>query len=133
MHAAMQAISFLSTLFVFVIGVGVLALLAIFVLDRLQTHDAILRNYPVVGHLRYVLSGLGEFFRQYFFAMDRDELPFNRAERNWVDRAARDAELNRRLWFDTLHSRGRHADLRQLSLPYARNQCGGDATLRHWS
>ena len=92
MHAAMQTISFLSTLFVFAIGVGVLALLAIFVLDRLETHDAILRNYPVVGHLRHILSGLGELFRQYFFAMDRDELAFNRAERNWVDRAARDAD-----------------------------------------
>ena len=88
MHTTMQVISFLSTFFVFVVGVGVLALFAIFVLDRLQTHDAVLRNYPVVGHLRYILSGLGEFFRQYFFAMDRDELPFNRAERNWVDRAA---------------------------------------------
>ena len=31
---------------------------------------------------------LGEFFRQYFFALDREELPFNRAERNWVYRAA---------------------------------------------
>ena len=92
MHATMQVISFLSTLFVFVIGVGVLILFAIFISDRLQTHDAVLRNYPVVGHLRYILSGLGEFFRQYFFAMDRDELPFNRAERNWVDRAAKDAD-----------------------------------------
>ena len=93
MHTTMQVISFLSTFFVFVVGVGVLALFAIFVLDRLQTHDAVLRNYPVVGHLRYILSGLGEFFRQYFFAMDRDELPFNRAERNWVDRAAAGADL----------------------------------------
>ena len=92
MHAAMQVIGFLSTLFIFVIGVGALALFAIFILDRLQTHDAVLRNYPVVGHLRYILSRLGEFFRQYFFAMDRDELPFNRAERNWVDRAAKDAD-----------------------------------------
>ena len=32
---------------------------------------------------------LGEFFRQYFFAMDREEMPFNRAERSWVYRAAR--------------------------------------------
>ncbi|MEA3290944.1 MAG: FMN-binding glutamate synthase family protein, partial [Pseudomonadota bacterium] len=32
---------------------------------------------------------LGEFFRQYFFAMDREEMPFNRAERSWVYRAAK--------------------------------------------
>jgi glutamate synthase domain-containing protein 2 len=31
---------------------------------------------------------LGEFFRQYFFAMDREELPFNRAQRDWVKHAA---------------------------------------------
>jgi glutamate synthase domain-containing protein 2 len=47
-----------------------------------------LRNYPVVGHFRYLFSTLGEFFRQYFFAMDREEMPFNRAERQWVNRAS---------------------------------------------
>jgi glutamate synthase domain-containing protein 2 len=35
---------------------------------------------------------LGEFFRQYFFAMDREEMPFNRAEREWVYRAARNKD-----------------------------------------
>jgi hypothetical protein len=48
----------------------------------------VLRNYPVVGHFRSIFSSLGEFFRQYFFAMDREEMPFNRAERDWVHRAA---------------------------------------------
>ena len=32
---------------------------------------------------------LGEFFRQYFFAMDREEMPFNRTERQWAYRAAK--------------------------------------------
>ena len=58
------------------------------IIDRTQTHDAIRRNYPVVGRFRYVFSSLGEFFRQYFFAMDREELPFNRAQRDWVKHAA---------------------------------------------
>ncbi|MGI9322362.1 MAG: FMN-binding glutamate synthase family protein, partial [Pseudomonadales bacterium] len=57
-----------------------------------QKSDAVLRNYPVIGHMRYILSQLGEFFRQYFFAMDREELPFNRAEREWVYRAASDMD-----------------------------------------
>jgi glutamate synthase domain-containing protein 2 len=92
MHSAMGVLNTLSTLFVFVIGTLALALCLLFVLDRAQRRDAILRNYPVIGHLRYILSGLGEFFRQYFFAMDRDELPFNRAERNWVDRAAKSVD-----------------------------------------
>ena len=92
MHAVMDVLSFLSTLFVFVLGLAVLGLFVVFALDRSQTRDAVLRNYPVIGHLRYILSGLGEFFRQYFFAMDREELPFNRAERNWVERAAKNAD-----------------------------------------
>ena len=35
-----------------------------------------------------MFTKLGEFFRQYFFAMDREELPFNRAQRDWVNHAA---------------------------------------------
>src|SRR5271154_5961376 len=93
MHAAMEILDTLSTLFVFSLGSIVLFLFAIFWLDRLQKRDAILRNYPVIGHMRYILSALGEFFRQYFFAMDRDELPFNRAERSWVERASKDTDL----------------------------------------
>ncbi len=84
----MKSLDLLSTLFVFAMGCGVLFLMAVFVSDRLQSRDAILRNYPVIGHARYILSNLGEFFRQYFFAMDREELPFNRADRNWIQRAS---------------------------------------------
>ena len=47
------------------------------------------RNYPVIGRFRYLFTMLGEFFRQYFFALDREEMPFNRAERDWVDRSSR--------------------------------------------
>ena len=81
-------IGFLNTLFVFLVGAFVLLLVALAVIDRLQTGDAIRRNYPLLGRFRSVFSNLGEFFRQYFFAMDREEMPFNRAERNWVERAA---------------------------------------------
>ena len=48
-----------------------------------------LRNYPVIGRLRYFFEELGEYFRQYFFAGDRDEMPFNRATRGWVYRLAK--------------------------------------------
>lgn len=74
--------------FVFLLGCAVLALLVLFVLDRSQTSDAIRRNYPVIGRFRGLFSSLGEFFRQYFFAMDREEMPFNRAQRNWIYDAA---------------------------------------------
>lgn len=75
-----------------VFAVAVILLLVtvviMFVLDRLQTGDAIRRNYPVIGRFRRLFTELGEFFRQYFFAMDREELPFNRAQRDWVNRAS---------------------------------------------
>lgn len=79
-----------AAVFVFVIGGVVLWVLVTYVLDVTQTRHAIRRNYPVIGRFRYFFEHLGEFFRQYFFAMDREELPFNRAERSWVYRAAKD-------------------------------------------
>ena len=62
----------------------------IFILDITQTQQAVRRNFPVIGRFRYFFEHLGEFFRQYFFTMDREELPFNRAQRSWVYRAAKD-------------------------------------------
>lgn len=79
-------------LFVFLIGTGVLLVLVMYVLDRLQTSSTILRNYPVIGRFRFFFEHLGEFFRQYFFAMDREEMPFNRAQRSWVYRAAKNLD-----------------------------------------
>jgi len=81
---AMTSLNFLSTLFVFAIGLIALSAAIMFVVDLVQKKDAIRRNYTVVGRYRYLFSTLGEFFRQYFFAMDREEMPFNRAEREWV-------------------------------------------------
>jgi glutamate synthase domain-containing protein 2 len=79
---------------VFVVAVGILALWVVvaYILDVTQTRHAVRRNYPVIGRFRYLLEHLGEFFRQYFFAMDREELPFNRAQRSWVYRAAKDLD-----------------------------------------
>lgn len=80
-------LQFLAVLFVLAVGLAVLAAAIMFAIDRQQTEDAIRRNYPVIGRFRHLFSELGEFFRQYFFAMDREELPFNRAQREWVERA----------------------------------------------
>ncbi len=86
-ESAMSWLLDLSVIFLFVVGLVVLALVVLFVIDRTQTADAIRRNYPVLGRFRHIFSTLGEFFRQYFFAMDREELPFNRAQREWVSHA----------------------------------------------
>jgi len=81
-----------------ILSVGVGTLLAIvvfavivfwFIEDVTQKKHAVLRNYPVIGRLRYFFEKQGEYFRQYFFAGDRDEMPFNRATRSWVYRVAK--------------------------------------------
>jgi glutamate synthase domain-containing protein 2 len=87
-----SVLDLLSTLFVFVVGLAVLSIIVLYILDVTQTKHAIRRNYPVVGRFRYFFEHLGEFFRQYFFAMDREELPFNRAQRSWVYRAAKNED-----------------------------------------
>ena len=84
-----SGLAFLSALFIFVVGLFALFVVLIFIKDISQTRDAIRRNYPVIGRFRYLFSTLGEFFRQYFFAMDREEMPFNRAEREWVYKSSK--------------------------------------------
>lgn len=83
-----QALSLLATLFVFAVGVIVLSVVVMFIIDISQREDAIRRNYPVIGRFRHLFSTLGEFFRQYFFAQDREEMPFNRAQREWAYKSA---------------------------------------------
>ena len=89
MDTIATALSVMATTFVIVVGLVVLFAIITFFVDRFQTKDAIRRNYPVIGHFRHIFSELGEFFRQYFFAMDREELPFNRAQREWVERSSK--------------------------------------------
>ncbi|MEO1474386.1 MAG: glutamate synthase-related protein, partial [Pseudomonadota bacterium] len=79
----------LATLFVLALGFGVAVVVVLYVIDVTQTTHAVRRNFPVIGRLRYFFEHLGKFFRQYFYAMDREEQPFNRAERSWVYRAAK--------------------------------------------
>ncbi len=79
----------IAALFVLALIAAVITVAVLYVIDVRQTRHAVRRNYPVIGRLRYVFENLGEFFRQYFFAMDREEMPFNRAERAWVYRAAK--------------------------------------------
>ena len=88
----MLGLQFMSALFIFTLGLGVLFIVYLYIRDVTQTKQAIRRNYPVIGRFRYLFEKQGEFFRQYFFAMDREEMPFNRAERSWVYRAAKNVE-----------------------------------------
>jgi len=78
--------------FIFIVGMAFIWLVCAYFLDRFQTQSTLRRNFPVLARFRYSFEHIGEFFRQYFFAQDREEMPFNRAERSWCYRAAKDVD-----------------------------------------
>lgn len=68
---------------------ALLLILAILVLglglyDRIQTEHSILRNYPISGHIRYLLESFRVEIRQYFIESDTEEVPFSREQRALV-------------------------------------------------
>lgn len=52
--------------------------------DLFQREHTLLRNYPIFGHIRYLLEDFRHQIRQYFIEGDRDELPFSRVQRSTV-------------------------------------------------
>ena len=90
--SALDVVQTLSAILVFLIGIGILIVIVMYIVDVNQTEHAIRRNFPVIGRFRYLFENMGEYFRQYFFAQDREEMPFNRAQRSWVYRAAKDID-----------------------------------------
>jgi glutamate synthase domain-containing protein 2 len=77
---------------VFAIISLILSIVVTYLIDKNQTQSTLRRNNPVVARFRYLFEHLGIFFRQYFFAEDREEMPFNRAERSWAYRAAKNVD-----------------------------------------
>src|SRR5215216_1630691 len=61
--------------------------------DLRQRQHAILRNFPVVGHLRYLLEAFGPELRQYIVTSNDEERPFSRDQRRWVYASAK-REIN---------------------------------------
>ena len=66
----------------FLLLFGFLTLVGVY--DLLQTKIAILRNYPVIGHLRFMLEFIRPEIRQYFIEGDNDETPFSKEQRTLV-------------------------------------------------
>ncbi len=71
------------------------ALTGLGIWDILQTRHAILRNYPIIGHLRYIFEESRPALRQYFFEDDHEETPFSRADRSLVYQRAKQ-EIDKR-------------------------------------
>lgn len=67
--------------------IGALLLLAI--RDRLQRKHAIVSNFPIVGHFRYMVERLGAPLRQYIVTDNNEERPFSRDQRTWIYASAK--------------------------------------------
>lgn len=63
-------------------------IVGVFAYDVAQRRNPILRNFPVIGHIRFLLIRFGPEIRQYIVAHNREEAPFNRSEREWIYRSA---------------------------------------------
>ncbi len=78
------------------LGIAVFAVLvAIGVRDLRQGQRAILRNYPLIGHLRFFMEYIRPEIRQYFIESDTEAAPFSRAQRSLVYQRAKGAPDNR--------------------------------------
>ena len=69
-------------------------LVALFVHDKAQKTEPVMRRYPVIVWFRKALIALGPPLRQYLYADDRQETPYNRITRNWVYRTSRGERNN---------------------------------------
>ncbi|OAN67788.1 glutamate synthase [Sulfitobacter sp. EhC04] len=67
-----------------------LSLLGVY--DVIQTRHSILRNYPVLGHMRFIFEGIRPEIRQYLIESDQDEEPFSRDDRSLVYQRAKGQE-----------------------------------------
>ncbi|MDO5739482.1 MAG: FMN-binding glutamate synthase family protein [Ornithinimicrobium sp.] len=66
------------------LAVPAVAVAAVAARDLLQKQHAVLRNFPVIGHLRYLLEQVGPELRQYIVTDNDSERPFSRDQRRWV-------------------------------------------------
>src|SRR5215216_1808881 len=62
---------------------------AVVVRDLFQRKHALLRNFPLIGHARYLIEAIGPELRQYIVAANNEERPFTRDQRRWVYASAK--------------------------------------------
>ncbi|SNT10169.1 hypothetical protein SAMN05421642_109116 [Rhodococcoides kyotonense] len=70
-------------------AVSVAGLVGVAAYDLAQKKHAILRNFPVVGHARYLLEAVGPELRQYIVSGNDEERPFSRNQRRWIYSSAK--------------------------------------------
>jgi len=91
--------------------------LVVALVDIIQTKDPVIRNFPVVGHFRKVLSSSGPKLRQYIVAANDEERPFSRDQRTWVYGTADGKGAYFGFGTDTVIDRDSHIIVKQSAFP----------------
>lgn len=99
------------TLVLFVIVVGFYDIF-------IQRKHAVLHNYPVIGHMRYMLEQIGPELRQYWVAHDKEEMPFDRTERSWIYATAKGANNYQGFGSTELHYGIGYPIIKNAAFPY---------------
>ncbi|MCB1032757.1 MAG: FMN-binding glutamate synthase family protein [Acidobacteria bacterium] len=105
---------------------GIVLLLILW--DLFQKKHAILRNFPVIGHFRYLLESVGPELRQYIVTDNDEERPFTRDQRTWVYTSAK--KLNNYFGFGTdnaLDLANNYTLIKQVTFPYPEPHPGDEA------
>jgi len=61
-----------------------IVLVGVIIHDLTQRRHAILRNFPIIGHFRYLFESVGPELRQYIVTGNNEERPFSRDQRSWI-------------------------------------------------
>ncbi len=97
---------------------GLLFLLALKDIFFNREHT-IKHNFPIVGHLRYLLEKIGPELRQYIVANNREELPFNRSERSWIYASSKRENNYQGFGSDQDFKENNYIFIKNAMLPYA--------------
>lgn len=104
---------------------GFLILVALY--DFFQRKHTILRNFPIIGHMRYILESVGPELRQYIVTDNNSERPFSRHERRWVYASAK--EQNNYFGFgtdDTIDQLPNYLVIKHSSFPFTEEEPSSD-------
>lgn len=118
------------SVFLLILGILIVGLVGLAVWDLFQTRHAILRNFPVIGHLRFAIERIGPELRQYIVASNEEERPFSRNQRRWVYSSAK--RENTTFGFGTdqhYHESGGFLLIKQAGFTHRLGAPRGDARL----
>ena len=97
----------------------VVFLVCVFIHDRfIQDKHVILTNYPVIGHLRFLIEAIGPELRQYIVAGNREEKPFNRVQRSYIYASSKKENSMQGFGSDADFSKVGHFFIKHSAFPF---------------